>query len=325
MLSACGLLVGGLEWLRRSRDFSDTALLERVPTEEGVTAYLNVKAMRQSGWLDAVAGSRTNEDAEYQAFVGATGFDYREDLTTVVAHLGLERNLFVLRGRFDWNQISGYLRGNGGKCLNSVCGMETKKGQFVSVMPLAPDILAVGTGLNDRVVYEANNIHARGKALVPSEPFWVELSRAFLQDPRHLPAGTRAFITTLAEAQRVVVALGQDAQGTTAIEARMQASFATEPEAAAQHLKLEETTAMLRKFFSRDRQQPNSGGLSGVLTAGRFARKQTVVTGVWPMDRAVFESLFGGPQPQAARRGYFFLAPVFFAAGAAVPGNTPPC
>lgn len=294
MLSACAALIGSLEFLRRSRDFSDAALLERVPSDEGVTAFLNVNALRQSGWLEVIAGSRANEDAEYQAFTRATGFDYREDLTTVVANLGVENNLFVLRGRFDWNQISGYLRDNGGKCVNSVCGMETKKGQYVSVMPLAEDILAVGTGVTDRVVYAANIIHPRGKAAIPTEPFWVEFSPAFLQDPRRLPAGTRSFVSALADAQRVLVALGPAREG-PAIEARLQAWFATEPQAAAQRLKLEETTDTLRKFFSRDRQKPNQGDLSGVLTAGRFAQNRFEVTGVWPLDRAVFESLFGKP------------------------------
>ncbi len=294
ILSACAILLGGLEWSRRGRDFSDAVLLERVPSEEGVTAFLNVKALRQSGWLEAIAGGRANEDVEYQAFVRATGFDYREDLTTIVANFGPENNVFVLRGRFDWQQIYGYLRDNGGKCVNSVCGMESKKGFFVSAMPLAEDVLAVGTGISDRVVYTAQTIHPRSRTPIPSEPFWVELSKAYLQDPRRLPDGTRAFLSALSGAQRVTLGLGESKAGSPhPIEARLHAWFATLPEATAQRAQLEATTETLRKFFSRDRQRPNTGDLSGVLTSGRFGQNQTEVTAVWPIERAIFEKLFG--------------------------------
>lgn len=291
MLILCGSTWMILEWKRQTRDFSDAALMARLPGPDGTLAFLNVQALRESGLLEMIAGSRTTEDPEYKAFVSQTGFDYRDNLDAVFASFLSDANLFLLRGRFSWEQISEYIRSNQGGCLNGVCWMEVKKGRYLSVLPLAPDVLALGTGDNKGVAYEALTVHERPAWKPSSEPFWVKLSAEQLSDPRKLPEGTRAFATAMRGARSVVLGV---APGGSALEARLRAEFATSDEAAARRGELEQATSLLQKFFARDRQTPSPADLSGMLTSGRFEQDKSEVRGVWPLDRALLERVVGG-------------------------------
>ena len=292
MLLSCSVIFVALEWRRQSRDFSDAALLSRLPDTEGTIAYLNVSALRASGLLDMIAGSRTNEEPEYQAFVRTTGFDYRDNLDSVLANLRSDASLFLLRGRFSWEQIGEYLRANEGKCLNGVCWMEVRKGRYLSVMPLAPDVMALGVGNNKGVVYEAQEVRpGKAKWGVPKEPFWVRFSAGQLSEPGSLPEGTRAFASAVRGARNVVLGVAPEGQG---LEARMRAEFDSAKEAADRRAELEKATELLRSFFARDRQQPSPTDLSGLLTVGRFEQQQTDVNGFWPLDRTILQRLVAG-------------------------------
>lgn len=292
MLLCCGVVFAFLEWRRRSRDFSDEALLSRLHDEDGTIVYLNVNTLRASGLLDIIAGSRTNEEPEYQAFVRTTGFDYRDNLDSVLANLRSDASLFLLRGRFSWEQIGDYIRVNEGRCLNGVCWMELRKNRYLSVMPLSPNIMAVGVGDNKGVVYEAQESRPHRAAWAqPGEPFWVRIPASQLNQSKSLPEGTRAFASAVRGARHVLLGVAPEGQG---LEARMRAEFASPKEAADRRAELEQATELLRKFFARDQQKPNPADLSGLLTVGRFEQKQTEVNGFWPLDRTILERLVAG-------------------------------
>lgn len=292
MLLTCGVIFAVLEWRRQTRDFSDEALLARLPDSEGTIVYLNVSALRASGLLDMIAGSRTNEEPEYQAFVRTTGFDYRDNLDSALANLRSDASLFVLRGRFSWEQIGDYIRANEGKCLNGVCWMEVRKGRYLSVMPLSPDVMALGVGNNKGVVYEAQELRpSKAHWSVPKDPFWVRLSAGQLNEPASLPEGTRAFASAVRGARNVVFGVAPDGQG---LQARMSAEFTSAQEAAERRAELEKATDLLRSFFSRDRQQPSPTDLSSLLTIGKFEQQQTDVKGYWPLDRSILQRLVAG-------------------------------
>jgi hypothetical protein len=55
-------------------------------------------------------------------------------------------------------------------------------------------------------------------------------------------------------------------------------------------------TALLRELIEKDKQKPNPGDLSGVLTAGVFRQENVRVVGRWPLERAFLESLAGKPR-----------------------------
>jgi len=280
-----------LEWQRRSRDFSDSALLMHFPDDEGSVMYLNVQALRQSGLLDVIAGQRAEEEPEYQDFVRATAFNYRDDLDAVMAHFGVDAELFILRGRFSWDQISRYMKANAAKCINGVCSLPVSRGRYVSAMPLSPDVIAVGTGTHRTVVYSALNLRERRNSNLPTDPFWLELSPEFLKNPKRLPEGTRAFLSAVNGARNVFLSVSPESGR---LEARLVASFASAAEAAARRSKLEATTALLRKFFERDKQRPSESEIATMLLSGTFEQHEGEVVGRWPMPATLFRKAVEG-------------------------------
>ena len=290
MLGACSAILGLLEWQRRTRDISDAALLARLPDKEGSSAYLNVQALRQSGLLDAIAGNRAEEEADYQAFVRFTGFDYRDDLDAVLAHFSPDFSLFLMRGRFSWEQIGTFMRAHDARCLNGVCSMRFSRGGFLSAMPLAPDIIAFGIGGHRTVVYSALQIRETRKQ-PPPEPFWIEFSEGFLKSGARLPEGTRAFASAVAGARSVFVSVSPNGAN---LEAMMRATFSTADEATTHRVLLEENTSLLQKFFDRDKQKPGQGDIGAMLVSGRFEQQQGNVIGRWPLDRNLFRRVLEG-------------------------------
>jgi hypothetical protein len=291
MLGVCLAVFGLLEHQRRNRDFSDAALLARLPGDEGSCAFLNIQALRQSGLLDTIAGNRAEEEAEYQAFVRNTGFDYRQDLDAVWAHFAPDSNLFILRGRFSWDQLGSYMKNNEGKCLNGVCSIPIRRGLFLSAMPLAPGVIAIGTGSNRTVVYAALQHRATPVSTLPAEPFWIELSENYLKNSSGLPEGTRAFASAVSGAKHVFLSVSP---GGSSLEAKLRATFATAQDAASRRDNLEKATGMLRTFFERDKQRPQSGDFSSTLLAGKFEQQQENVIGHWPMDLQLLQRIVSG-------------------------------
>lgn len=292
MLLLCGAIFGILEWRRRTRDLSDLALLSRLPDNEGVTAYLNVAILRENGLLDMLAGSRTDEEPEYRAFVQQTGFDYRESLDAVMANIRPEASLFIVRGRFSWDQISTYIKANQGKCFNGVCWMEVRRGRFLSILPISTGVVAIGTGQNRGVVYDVQEPRAGHSWQPPADPFWVRLPADQFNDPKRLPEGTRSFASAVRGARSVVIGVAPG--GAQGLEAHLRAEFASPVEASSRRAELEQATGLLQKFFARDGQTPSTADLSGMLTAGRFEQAETTVRGAWPLHRALLERVVSG-------------------------------
>jgi hypothetical protein len=78
-----------------------------------------------------------------------------------------------------------------------------------------------------------------------------------------------------------------------AFEVAMDVTCKTEQDAAVLKAQLEGLTALLGKLITREKQTPNPGDLSGVLTAGVFQRDSRHVLGRWPIRKAFLDSLSG--------------------------------
>jgi len=285
MLLLCGGVFALLEWRRSHRDFSDAALLMRLPDADGSCLYLDVRALRRSGLLEAIAGPPTEEEPEYKAFVAASGFDYRVHLDTIMAYFGPDFDLFIVRGQLSWGQISRYMKDNAAQCTNAVCSLGLSGGRFLSAIPLSENVVAFGVGGFRTVVFSTLDLRARKDPNLPSEPLWLEFSEAFLKNPKRLPEGTRAFLTAVAGAKKVFFAVSPDGE---MMQGLLTATFATPEEAAAHRAKLEENTNLLRTFFERDHQQPDSSTVAKALLAGSFEQKGVQVIGRWPLSKALF-------------------------------------
>src|ERR1700691_4838632 len=96
------LLCGGAllfaHWKRGLRHFDATALIECLPPDRSTHVYLDVAALRASGILDLIAGSKALEEQDYRQFVEQTGFDYRVDLDAAAVGFVSGDTYFALRG-----------------------------------------------------------------------------------------------------------------------------------------------------------------------------------------------------------------------------------
>jgi len=247
--------------------------------------------LRRSGTLELLAGSKAAEEPDYRKFVDDTGFDYRTDLDAVAVSFVNNSVYATLRGRFRWKQLTAYAESQGGECHYSVCTMLGSTAERnISFYPLKSDVLALAVATDPRAV---TSIGAGGKlqTSVPRDPFWISVPAATFERLDSFPAGTRAFLSPLANAQKVIFAAGP--QGDR-LQLRLEVACAT-PEAAAELVKqFSGVTGLLKSMIEREHMTPNPRDLSGVLVAGTFEQRQSTVIGTWPVEPGFVEALAAG-------------------------------
>jgi len=267
-------------------------LASYLPDKNSTLLYIDVDAMRRSGILNMLAGSKAAEELEYKSFVEQTSFDYRHDLDAIAATFNGDQIFFVLRGRFDWKKLRAYAQRQGGKCRNSFCSLDgSKPERRISFYPLKSNLMALAVSQDDMAAYQVVRNASHVNPFAPVEPVWVLVPAAVLKRSDSLPTGTRAFAIALANAERVVFSIGPEGDH---LQASMNVTCSNPETASALLVQLESTTNTLRKWLAREHQQPNSTDLSGVLTAGSFRREDRRVLGQWPLQRAFVDALAGG-------------------------------
>jgi hypothetical protein len=289
--AAC-ILGAGVWYQISSRALSGSAaMVACLPGSSATVAYLDLNAMRRSGLLDALAGSRAAEDADYRHFVEGTGFDYRRDLEAAAGSFTGGDAVFVLTGNFNWAKLRAYAAAQGGVCRDGFCRMKANSGQrWISFYPIRRGTMSLAFSSNE---YAALNAGPGKKATIadlPSAPAWAIVPATALESAG-LPSGTRSFTSPLASAEKIVFAVNpRDGE----IGVDLDVTCASAAAASDLLLKLEGATNMLRKLIEREHQKPNPADISGVLTAGVFRREDRRVLGAWPLRREFVESLAGG-------------------------------
>ena len=290
VVALCLAAVAVARWWRVSSAYDAARLISVLPTERATVVYLDTGELRRSGMLELLAGSKTVEEPDYRKFVDETGFDYRSDLDAVAASFEENRVYATLRGRFSWKQLTAYAESQGGECHYSVCTMPgSSVERNISFYPLKSDVLALAVSTDQRAV---SSIGAGKPQLpVPRDPFWISVPAAVFNRPDAFPAGTRAFLSPLAHAEKVTFAAGP--QGDR-LQLRLEVACAT-PEAAAELVKqFSSMTGLLKSMIAREHMTPNPRDLSGVLVAGTFEQRESTVIGTWPVERGFVEALASG-------------------------------
>lgn len=242
--------------------------------------------------MNLLAGSEMTQEAEYRAFIEATGFDYTRDLDSALIAFTPSGRYLLLRGRFDWRLLKNYVEAQGGRCRNAFCRVEgSTPERQISYFPVERDLMALAISPDS---WAASQMQARRRHQMelPKDPVWAVFSGSALADSDRLPAGSRAFIRALDGAERVVLAADQSSGGE--IEFSMRVSCRTGEQASALTARLKETTAMLQDLLRKEGQTPNPRDLSGVLTNGAFEQSGSNVIGRWPVPKAFLESLARG-------------------------------
>jgi hypothetical protein len=291
----CVAAVGVLEW-RRSQRYDASRLMQSLPVNGAVKVYINLEQLRDGGLLDVLTGPKDVEDPDYRRFADEIGFDYRTDLDAVAAAFVHGDFYAAARGHFDWKRLSEYAREQQGKCANGICSMPGGQAdRVISFYPLSTEVLALAVSDNPQGVAMIAPSSGKNGIMVPPSAFWISAPGTDFKDLKNLPAGTQSFLTPLAQAREASFSVqpAAAASGSTAstFEIRMDVDCTSPDSAVALAHLLTSTTDLLRTLIVKEGTAPKRTDLTAVLVSGRFETHESKVTGFWPMDRRVIESL----------------------------------
>jgi hypothetical protein len=291
----CAGLIVGVAALTARRAATTGDLLTYLPSVDGVTLAIDMATLRQSGALVALAGARVAEEPEYQAFVTETGFNYQQDLDLVMARFGKDTSYFLLRGRFDWPRLGGYVRSQGGACRNSYCrvGGSTPERQ-ISFFPLKTNIMAMAVGPSADAAWQLAYPQPKPRPeTAPARPVWLTISPGVLQNVQNLHPGARLLAAALEGAGEIELSLEI---ASDRLEALLDVVCRTPGEAAVLSSQLEQVTRMLKATSAPGGAAANPRDLVGVLSGGSYRSQGQHVLGRWPLERAFLESILGSSQ-----------------------------
>jgi hypothetical protein len=263
-----------------------------LPADRSTLVYIDIGALRKSGLLDLMAGSKAAEEPDYRKFVEQTGFDYRTDLDAIGASFVDNRVYTILRGRFQWKQLTAYAESQGGECHYSVCSMPgSSKERNISFYPVTSDVLALAVSADTRGVTSISPGDRKAGLPGPLDPVWISVPAATFNKLEGFPDGTRAFLSPLARAEKITFAAGP--QGDR-LQLRLEVTCPTAEAAADLVKQLSSVTSLLKDMIGRQHMTPNPRDLSGVLVAGSFQQRGATVIGTWPLERGFVEAFSSG-------------------------------
>jgi hypothetical protein len=300
----CLASVGVLEW-RRSQRYDASRLMQSLPVSGAVKVYINLEQLRDSGLLEELAGPKAVEDPDYRRFADEIGFDYRTDLDGVAAAFAHGDFYLAARGHFDWKRLSEYARSQQGKCVNGICTMSGgQPDRMISFYPLTNDVLALAVSENPQGVDMISPPKGKSGIVVPPAAFWISAPGADFKDLKNLPSGTQSFLGPLSESREATFSIQTAASGSSgsapptgssdAFQIRMDVACVSPEAAAALTHVLSSTTDVLRSLIVKEGTAPQRSDLTAVLLSGRFETHDSNVTGFWPIDRHVIQSLVSG-------------------------------
>jgi len=262
-----------------------------LPDAGYTTFYADLEALRRSGTLRLLTGTKTVHEPEYKEFLRQTQFDYSKNLNAIAGATDGQRSYLLARGEFSWDRLRRYATVHGGVCERAVCSLRANRdGRWISFISIQPDVLGMALS-SDR--WAAGSFGAARHPLrepVPVFPIWVRVSHQVLEHPEGLPLAVRIFAISLQSAERVVLSLGP-AGNQSAFDLRLDASFRNNAAAETVRTQFEMQTKMLTTELSRQHAAANAADLMGLLTAGRFEVAGKRVVGLWPVREQLLRAL----------------------------------
>ena len=292
---AAGVVLGLLSYWFHTRTYQASEVVEMLPPDRAAYVFVDLDMLRAADLLDQIAGSPALESEEYKSFVNATGFNYRTDLDAVAIAFRDGDNYFVAQGRFDWGKISSYAQVSGGACVNDQCQVPgSVPGRTVSFYMPRADILAIASSRNQLANAMISPGTWENSPKIPEGSVLWALTPPFtfteLED--ELPSGTRSYITPLKDSEGATFSLGPS-EDLQSFVLRMEVKWPDEAAAKKAADDLTADTKLLNSMIARENMTPNPADLSGVLSKGTFTVEDTNMVGTWPIERALFDNLFG--------------------------------
>jgi hypothetical protein len=285
---------------RNRSEWTASDMARALPSDDAVIAYFDVAAMRSTGILQLVAGTKSVEELDYRRFVNDSGFDYKSDLDRLAISFRKKSRYAIAVGRFDWPKIKAYAIQNGAVCLNAVCEVKGKPLEnTTSLYPIQGSALALASTPHAGGVYQVTRTPAPAGPNDPwpassAVPVWVSVPGTIWRDSAALPSGVKSFASALGNAKHTVFSIEPGA-GRDQLTLHMRVDCNDAADAQKMLQQLTETTSILRKMMARDGLTPKPADLAGLLTNGSFEISKGVqVTGKWPLAMALLQSLAEG-------------------------------
>ena len=292
LLAACAIAGAAAYWYRARQSAAPSHLVSYLPADNASVIYIDVDALRRSGILSKLEGSKTAEEPDYQQFVRDTKFDYRRDLDAVAAALKDGRTYFALRGRFHWNDISQYAAKQGGSCHDKFCVMAgSQPNRRISFYLLRPDVLAMAVAPDDFAAYQVAKQAVPASFAASQDPMWAVIPAAALQSMDALPATAKEFVPALRGAEQIMFSIAADRD--RQLQLALHVTCKDTPAATALVVQLQSITKELQSLIARQGQKPDPSDLSAVLVAGNFRRDERQVYGSWPIPKAFLDAVVG--------------------------------
>ena len=288
----CCAVIAGLYWYRTRGGTSPAELVAYLPLSSATTVYVDVDAVRRSGLLNRITGSKAAEEIEYKQFVDATLFDYRQDLDAVAAEFHAGQVYFALRGRFHWKNLMDYAAHQGGSCKNGYCVMAgSRPDRRISFYALRSNTMALAVAADDYAAYQIARKPASLNLTPPAQPLWAVVPAEELARADSLPAGVRPYIAALKNAEQIVFAVGPSGDH---LELALNVTCRDARSASALLENFDGATNQLRSWTAREHPKPDPADFTAVLLGGSFHRDDRRVLGTWPLPRGFVEAVAGG-------------------------------
>lgn len=271
-----------------------------LPVQDSIVLFLDLRALRQYGLLEVLAGSKAVEDDDYRKFIAESGFDYRTDLDRIALSLQGKSRHAVAVGRFDWGKIRNYAMHSGGTCKNAFC--EVKSGNdfsesTLSFYPMHSSALAIsssppGGAYGIGTPQQERNLKVVEAWPVGSAAIWIRVPGSSWKDPSAIPTGSRIFATALAPANDTFFSIVPAAGNRMALKLTAVCNNGSDSEKIRRDL--EEATSLLKKLLDRERQSPGPADLATLLINGTFRTEGSTVHGEWPLEMELVRAIAGG-------------------------------
>jgi hypothetical protein len=272
--------------LHASRTFSEPSrLLSRFPVEDAAVMSADFSLLRKAGMLNESKGAL---EPDYKKFLDATGFDYKRDLDSVTASFSASGNYYIARGRFDWPKLRAYAAQQGGSCYRDLCRMAgSTPERRISFLPLRNDTIALAVSTNDLAASRMTAEGPRVTGAIPAAPVWLSMPGTVVKG-MSIAGGLRSMLAALQNTDRVVVTVQPSGNG---IEAKMEASCKSATDASVLASQLRVATSSLREALAAEKQDDD---LATMLKSGTFDDSGSKVTGRWPVQKTLLDSLTSG-------------------------------
>jgi hypothetical protein len=288
---------------RRLKVHSAGDMVNVLPTKDAALFFVDVSALRNTGFLEKLASNEVTEDQEYKDFVAATHFNYERDLDRIAGSAQHQSNgstvyYLALEGRFDWSQLGEYVKTHRGDCARSVCFVPAgNPGWWISYQPIHSNLMGLAYSTDQKAVYGFNVGRQLAPQPVPPGFAWLTIPRSAIAGWRSQPTDEApgSALSTLGSVLSVpkestfsLISVGDASSGA---ELHLDSSLATDAEALELETQLVRATNVIRGTASNKGAAKDTAALANVLASGRFGRSANHVTGTWVVSPAFLEAI----------------------------------